>query len=263
MIGEHIRARKGGIWNHAIDCGDQTVIHLVADQSVPPGDRVRRSYRPAFLAGADRVEVVTHRERVFAPRLVVARAFSRAREPVLAAAFRDGSELANWCKAGRAPEAGNAADVAFTLAPALPEPAPAAARAATVRAKAPAGKAPAPKVGSVKAAVTKAVAKVRVTKAKAAKTLAPRAPAAKGKAPARKVSAARPAKAKSKAMGGARPPAPARKAAAAVPAAKAKVALPRTSRAAAAGAKVKRGATPGRSSAPGPRRGAGAKKRPA
>ena len=49
MVGEHIRALKGGRWIHAIDCGDETVLHLV-EEAAPPC--VRRAYRPEFVAGA-------------------------------------------------------------------------------------------------------------------------------------------------------------------------------------------------------------------
>jgi hypothetical protein len=86
LIGEHIRALKGGTWIHAIDCGDETVLHLV-EEPAPP--RVRRAYRPEFLAGAAEVEAVTHRERTFAPAEVVRRAYSRASDPALAAMFGD------------------------------------------------------------------------------------------------------------------------------------------------------------------------------
>lgn len=102
MVGEHIRVRKGGRWYHAIDCGDETVLHL-ADE---PGElpvRVRRSYRPEFVAGAEVVEVVTHRERTFPPNEVIARAFSRIADPVLASMFRDSEAFAKWCATGRIP----------------------------------------------------------------------------------------------------------------------------------------------------------------
>jgi hypothetical protein len=28
MVGEHIRVLKDGRWIHAVDCGDETVLHL-------------------------------------------------------------------------------------------------------------------------------------------------------------------------------------------------------------------------------------------
>ena len=99
MVGEHIRALKGGRWNHAIDCGDETVIHL-ADEAAHP-TRVRRAYRPEFVAGAEVVEVVTHRERTFPAAEVVARAYSRIADPGLSATFRDSEAFADWCVTGR------------------------------------------------------------------------------------------------------------------------------------------------------------------
>jgi hypothetical protein len=98
MVGEHIRALKGGRWVHAIDCGDETVLHL-AEDSAPP--RVRRAYRPEFVAGAESVEHVTHRERTFPPREVVRRAYSRAADPTLAQMFHDSEAFAGWCTTGR------------------------------------------------------------------------------------------------------------------------------------------------------------------
>lgn len=100
MIGEHIRALKDGRWTHAIDCGDETVIHLAEDD--PPPSRVRRSYRPQFIAGAEVVEVVRHRERTFPANEIVARAYSRISEPGLSATLRDSEAFAEWCVTGRA-----------------------------------------------------------------------------------------------------------------------------------------------------------------
>jgi hypothetical protein len=102
MLGDHIRALRGGRWNHAIDCGDATVIHVAPE--APTCERVRRTYRPEFEAGADAVEVVTHRERVYSPRAVVARAFSPFRDPALSGMFLDSEAFAAWCKTGRLPE---------------------------------------------------------------------------------------------------------------------------------------------------------------
>jgi hypothetical protein len=106
MVGEHIRALKGGRWIHAIDCGDETVLHLVEDVAPP---RVRRAYRPEFVAGAACVEHVTHRERTFAPKEVVRRAYSRATDPALATMFRDSEAFAEWCTSGRLPGPRNVA----------------------------------------------------------------------------------------------------------------------------------------------------------
>lgn len=99
MVGEHIRALKRGRWNHAIDCGDETVIHLASDDA--SFRSVRRSYRPDFILGAEAVEVVTHRERTFPASEVVARAYSRISDPGLAAMFRDSEAFADWCVTGR------------------------------------------------------------------------------------------------------------------------------------------------------------------
>lgn len=137
MVGEHIRTRKGGRWNHAIDCGDETVIHLSDAAPGPP--RVRRSYRLDFVAGAEAVEVVTHRERTYPAKEVVARAYSRIADPALAAMFHDSEAFAEWCATGRLPlgRAGLAAAEAVlptgSAAPAAAptaQPAPAAAPAA-------------------------------------------------------------------------------------------------------------------------------------
>lgn len=126
MVGDHIRALKGGRWNHAIDCGDETVIHLAEDGSPP---RVRRSYRPEFIAGADAVEVVRHRERTFPANEVVARAYSRIADPGLAGVFRDSGAFAEWCVTGRIPTAAPNRALGIPAA----SPAPAAARAPATR----------------------------------------------------------------------------------------------------------------------------------
>jgi hypothetical protein len=123
MVGEHIRALKGGRWNHAIDCGDETVIHL--DQDGERRARVLRAYRPEFVAGAEVVEVVTHRERTFAASEVVARAYSRIADPGLSSTFRDSEAFADWCVTGRLNAAAPSAPAAAPVAEA-PSPAPAA-----------------------------------------------------------------------------------------------------------------------------------------
>jgi hypothetical protein len=121
MIGEHIRALKGGRWIHAVDCGDETVLHLVDE--APPA-RVRRAYRPEFVAGAVAVETVTHRERTFPSGEIVRRAYSRASDPALAAMFRDSEAFAEWCATGRLP---GPRSVAPDVPGAAPAPAPPAA----------------------------------------------------------------------------------------------------------------------------------------
>lgn len=119
MVGEHIRTRKGGRWNHAIECGDETVIHL--PDGVPGMARVRRSYRPEFVSGAEAVEVVTHRERTFPASEVVARAYSRIADPALAAMFPDSEAFADWCATGRIPAAPpNVAAAVLGASPAEP-----------------------------------------------------------------------------------------------------------------------------------------------
>ncbi len=124
MVGEHIRTRRDGRWNHAIDCGDETVIHLDGDAGRA---RVRRSYRPEFVSRAEVVEVVTHRERTFAANEVVARAYSRIADPALAAMFRDSEAFAEWCATGRLP-AGPPNFMVSTAAPAVNAPAAAKKR---------------------------------------------------------------------------------------------------------------------------------------
>lgn len=180
MVGDHIRALKGGRWNHAIDCGDETVIHLAEDDAAPA--RVRRSYRPGFIAGADAVEVVRHRERTFPANEVVARAYSRISEPGLAAVFRDSESFAEWCVTGRIPTAlanravalsGAAPAPAAPSAPSAPslEPRPRSGRAMQSHAKGRASSRAAP-------LARKTGAKAKAPRATDAKT---RRPAAKGK----------------------------------------------------------------------------------
>jgi hypothetical protein len=122
MVGQHIRILKGGRWVHAVDCGDETVLHLV-EEAPPP--RVRRAYRPEFVAGADAVEVVTHRERTFPAKEIVKRAYSRASDPALAVMFRDSEAFVEWCTTGRLATARNVALEVPGVAPAAPRgPAP-------------------------------------------------------------------------------------------------------------------------------------------
>ncbi len=152
MVGEHIRVRKGGRWHHAIDCGDETVLHLADDPGEGPV-RVRRSYRPEFVLGAESVEVVTHRERTFPPNEVIARAYSRIADPVLASMFRDSEAFAKWCSTGRMPTA--------------PETPAAPAKAAPRGEPAPRGK-PAPRAKPRAAARAKPSGKARPAKKPAA-----------------------------------------------------------------------------------------------
>jgi hypothetical protein len=98
MIGKHIRALRKGRWSHAIDCGDETVIQL---EDGGGAARVRRSYRPEFVSGAELVEVVPHREATFSREEVVARAYSLMGDPAAAAQFRDSESFAEWCATGQ------------------------------------------------------------------------------------------------------------------------------------------------------------------
>ncbi len=98
-IGDHIRALQSGRWVHGIDCGDRTVICFSTGTNGAPGlQRVHLSELPGGSAG---VQVVTHTERVFPPKMVVARAFSRLRESAFSQMFSDSEQFATWCKSGR------------------------------------------------------------------------------------------------------------------------------------------------------------------
>lgn len=171
MVGEHIRILKDGRWVHAIDCGDQTVLHL--SEETPPA-RVRRAYRPEFVAGASAVEVITHRERTFPAKDIVKRAYSRASDPALASMFRDSEAFVEWCTTGRlaaphnvALEAPGAAAPAAAAPARAPKPA-AKAKAAPVRAAKPKPR-PAPGAKGKKARTAKAKAASRRAAPKAAK----------------------------------------------------------------------------------------------
>jgi hypothetical protein len=172
MVGEHIRALKGGRWNHAIDCGDETVIHL--DQDGERRARVLRAYRPEFVAGAEVVEVVTHRERTFAASEVVARAYSRIADPGLSSTFRDSEAFADWCVTGRL----TAAAPSVPAAPVAEAPSPAAA-APTTPGKREGGKAR--KAPSSAGGKRRNGARARATRAPAKRQGAARSAAKKGK----------------------------------------------------------------------------------
>ena len=185
MLGDHIRALKGGTWLHGIDLGDQRILHLVEDARLAPGDRLRRVYKPEFTAGASRVELVLHRERTYPVRAVVARAWSRFMDPSVVAMFRDSEAFAAWCKIGRLPEAAPANGVAVKVAAApraaakpaaklapRARPAPAPAKAVKAAARKPAARAkvtPAARAAPKKAAARKASAKKAAVKKAAAK----------------------------------------------------------------------------------------------
>ncbi len=188
MVGQHIRVLKDGRWIHAVDCGDETVLHL-AEEAPPP--RVRRAYRPEFVAGADAVEIVTHRERTFPPKEIVKRAYSRASDPVLASMFRDSEAFVEWCATGRLSGPRNVAvELGGAAAPAPPKPAaptpakkPAPAKGAQAKGKA--GLAAKAKAKAGPARRAKAAGKRTASRAKA-KAPARKAPARRAKKPARK-----------------------------------------------------------------------------
>jgi len=133
MLGDHIRALKNGRWVHGIDLGDQRVLFLADQPGLPPGDRLRRVYRPDFTAGASQVELVVHRERTYPAKAAVARAWSRFMDPSVVAMFQDSEQFAAWCKIGRLPAVAPPAQPApRRAAAAKPVPAPAAPRATAV-----------------------------------------------------------------------------------------------------------------------------------
>lgn len=147
-LGDHVRALVNEEYRHGIDCGDRTVLFLGRDTSGRP--EVRRALAADFAGGAERVETVVHRERVLAPRAVVARAFSRMRDPAAAASFVTSEAFAVWCLTGRPAEPGYAPAAAPASA-ARPARRPAAKKAR------PARKAPA-RQGAPERRVRKAVA---------------------------------------------------------------------------------------------------------
>jgi hypothetical protein len=125
-LGDHVRALASGEYRHGIDCGDRTVLFLGRDVSGRP--EVRRALAADFAAGAERVETVVHRERILAPRAVVARAFSRMRDPAAAASFVTSEAFAVWCLTGRPAEPGYA-PAAATASVARPARRPVAKKA--------------------------------------------------------------------------------------------------------------------------------------
>lgn len=118
--GDHIRILRDGGWDHAIAVGDRTVIHFAR------GEGVKRSLLSALASDHAPMEVVTHREPVYAPRRVVARAFSRFADSAYAAMFADSEAFACWCKAGRAPAQASGGAAAGLVGP-VPQPDAAAA----------------------------------------------------------------------------------------------------------------------------------------
>jgi hypothetical protein len=182
IIGDHIRVLKGGRWLHGIDCGDRTVIYFSAgaDNGEPGVQRARLS---EFASGAGQVQIVNHAERVFPPRMVVARAFSRLRESAFSQMFFDSEQFAAWCKSGRLGFPLELSTVVGSTAKARAELAakPKAAKAKPARAKAratsqssrPAAKPRKAKQKSATKAAAQARSKAKL-RPKAAKRAAPR-----------------------------------------------------------------------------------------
>lgn len=175
-LGDHIRTIANGRIDHAIDCGDRTVIHLVPAAGGAGRAEVRRSRLSDFTESAERVEVVTHSQRGYPPRMVVARAFSRLGDSAAWAMFRSAEHFATWCFNGQAPAAG--------AGPVTPEPLAQPARVPGRARKA-------PKAGSKARPAKKRASPRKVPARKPARRKAParpkaRRPAPKGKAPSRK-----------------------------------------------------------------------------
>lgn len=194
MVGEHIRTRRDGRWTHAIDCGDETVIHLAED--APGAALVRRSYRPTFVSGAEAVEVVTHRQRTFPANEIVARAYSRIADPGLAAMFRDSEAFAEWCATGRLPA--GPANVAVGV-PAVPAATPAPmepAREPEVKARPAASAKAAPKRAKPATKASRAPKRPAAKARRAAPTRAARKATAPARRKVAKNAAKRAAKAK-------------------------------------------------------------------
>lgn len=167
--GDHLRVLKDGAWDHAIDVGDRTVIRWV------PRLGVLRSGHGEFVSGAERGEVVVHRERTFKPREVVARAFSRFAESAYAAMFASPEQFAVWCKNGQLPAAAGAPAKVAKRAPAKAA-APVARKGAPKAAAKPAAKA-APKPAAKAKPRKVAAKKAPPSRAPARKKAAPRKPA--------------------------------------------------------------------------------------
>jgi len=165
-LGDHIRTLANGRLDHAIDCGDMTVIHLVPAPGGTGRAEVRRSRLSDFTAGAERVEVVTYLQRGYAPRMVVARAFSRLGDSAAWAMFPSAEHFATWCVSGQAPGPSAAPAAEAPPAPAARAPRPARlARKAAPKGK-PARKAAARgKARPRKPARRKATARARVKRA--------------------------------------------------------------------------------------------------
>jgi Lecithin retinol acyltransferase len=243
--GDHICITTGGVAEHAIDVGDRTVIHFVQ------GEGLKRSRLAELAPDGARVEVVVHRHRVYVPKQVVARAFSRFSDSAYSAMFRDSEEFASWYKTGKMP--------AHPLAAARE---PSADRVEVAAKPSRAGRARPSTASARRAAAAR--------KPKTAKKAGKGAPAARAKAartarsaPAKRAAAAKPARGGAKARkasvsgkavrttrSGAKPARPTRgRKGLPSPAAKTAKAQKRTSKAPASSAKQKRSKAQGRRAA--------------
>jgi hypothetical protein len=101
-----------------------TVIHLVPASGGAGRAEVRRSRLSDFTAAAERVETVTYRQRGYAPRMVVARAFSRLGDGAAWAMFPSAAHFATWCVNGQAQAQYVGPAAPEPRAPAPPEPGP-------------------------------------------------------------------------------------------------------------------------------------------
>ena len=192
-LGEHLRILIGGRFDHAVDCGDRTVLHLAfAEERGHPA--VKRSLLRDFTGGAERVEVVRHGTRTYAPKMVVSRAFSKLGDSTAWAMFPTAEHFVSWCLTGQAPVLPSEPGVPFTEG----APAPEVTALAKVPAALPPAKA-APRPARKKARPAKVAAKAKAARpAKRAKP-APKAKKPARKAPARKAPAKKaPAKKKAK-----------------------------------------------------------------
>jgi len=204
--GEHLRISIGGRFDHAVDCGDRTVLHL----ALPPNGRlpaVKRSLLADFTYGAERVEVVRHAERTHPPKMVVSRAFSKLGDSAAWAMFPSPEHFVVWCLTGQAPIAHpepEAAAAPAEVAPAAPVAAKPAGKAAPARAPAKAGAKPKAKVKAAPRAAAKAAKKP-------ARKAAKKPQAAKARAATPKKAARKPVQAKRATSKVARKPAPRKK----------------------------------------------------
>jgi len=207
--GDHIRISRDGLVEHAIDVGDRTVIHFA------PGSGVKRSRLTELAPNGARVDVVTHAERVYPAKQVVARAFSRFSESAYAAMFSDSEAFAVWCKTGQVPPRASGPTAGAVTAPGTQRALAAAttavsaaksvkkiARAAKQAVKTVAGRAQEARPAKAAAKTKRAPARKAPARRAAAKSARPQARSAK---PARKPAPARPARAAKTSKRGAAP----------------------------------------------------------